>query len=136
MSFVRPSQSLIELVALYRSDTKAVEEPPPQKTDTTTKTQGKVHVPVLSEAILLAEDAYGAQAQLIPRSHDTNSDLSSVGCHEALERHVETRPISRNLGREQCPASGRAKARHGTPEQEAPARPQQQTRSKLHDTLR
>lgn len=125
--FRTATQSLYaELVALYRSD-EAV-EPPPRETHTT-QTHSKAHAPVLREAVLLAEDAHSAQAQLVPRSHDTDGDLSPVGCHEALERHVETRPIARNLGREQRPAAGRAKARHGTPEQETPAWPQQQTRS-------
>lgn len=90
---------------------------------------------MLREAVLLAEDAHGAQAQLIPCSHDPHRDFSPVGRHETLERHVETRPIPRNLGREKRPAPARAEARHGTPEKQTPARPQQKTRSQLHDAL-
>lgn len=50
---------------------------------------------MLRETVFVAEDAHRAEPKLVACSHDPHSDFAAIRGHQALERHLELRRISR-----------------------------------------
>ena len=111
-------------------------------TEPQAKPEAPPPLPVLREAVLLAEDAHSPKPQLVPGPHDPHSNLASVRGHEALEWHVEGSPVS-CCGRlllgdrrgVQCsaPPSGTGQRCRGPAKHHAADGRQQHSRSDLHD---